>query len=113
MARIPYPTAADLQPVTLEELAKIRDINVFRMMAWAEGLAPPMFAFVKELFASLTLDARLRQLAIVCVGHLCASPCDNLRCSGCLVPSFFMCCLTWAFTPSSRSTWIRWVTARP
>ena len=24
MARIPYPTAADLQPVTLEELAKIR-----------------------------------------------------------------------------------------
>lgn len=74
MARIPYPTAADLQPVTLEELAKIRDINVFRMMAWAEGLAPPMFAFVKELFASLALDARLRQLAIVCVGHLCASP---------------------------------------
>jgi alkylhydroperoxidase family enzyme len=74
VARIPYPSAAELQPATQEALAKIRGINVFRMMAWAEGIAPPMFDFVKELFASLALDARSRQLAIVCVGHLCASP---------------------------------------
>lgn len=74
MARIPYPQPAELQPATQEALAKIRGINVFRMMAWAEGIAPPMFDFVKEVFASLALDARSRQLAIVCVGHLCASP---------------------------------------
>jgi 4-carboxymuconolactone decarboxylase len=73
MARIPYPEPAELQPATQEALAKIRGINVFRMMAWAEGVAPPMFDFVKEVFASLELDARSRQLAIVCVGHLCES----------------------------------------
>jgi 4-carboxymuconolactone decarboxylase len=73
VARIPYPEPAQLQPATQEALAKIRGINVFRMMAWAEGVAPPMFDFVKEVFASLQLDARSRQLAIVCVGHLCNS----------------------------------------
>lgn len=74
MARIPYPTAADLQPATQEALAKIRAINVFRMISWAEGIAPPMFDFVKELFVGLELDARSRQLAIVAVGHACNSP---------------------------------------
>lgn len=74
MARIPYPQASELQASTQEALAKIRGINVFRMMAWAEGIAPPMFDFVKEVFAGLQLDARSRQLAIVCVGHLCKSP---------------------------------------
>ena len=73
VARIPYPEPGELQAATQEALAKIRGINVFRMMAWAEGLAPPMFDFVKEVFASLELDARSRQLAIVCVGHLCRS----------------------------------------
>lgn len=73
MARIPYPEPGELRPETQEALGRIRGINVFRMMAWAEGIAPPMFDFVKELFASLELDARSRQLAIVCVGYICQS----------------------------------------
>ena len=73
MARIPYPDATALQEKTRAALATLPVRNAFSMIAHAEGLAPPAFDFVNAVFADMTLDARLRQIAILRVGYLCDS----------------------------------------
>ncbi len=74
MARIPYPDLADLPSETREALSRIRGINVFRLLAWAETLAPSLFEFVTKIFSQTKIDPRLRQLAILRVGQICGSP---------------------------------------
>lgn len=73
MARIPYPEIEALPAPTREALGKIRSINVFKLAAWADGLAPGFFAFVTDIFAKTQLDPKLRQIAILRVGHVCGS----------------------------------------
>lgn len=73
MARIPYPEVSTLPTATQEALGKIRSINVFKLAAWADGMAPSFFAFVTDVFAKTALDPKLRQIAILRVGHICQS----------------------------------------
>lgn len=73
MARIPYPEVSALPAATQEALGKIRSINVFKLAAWADGMAPSFFAFVTDVFAKTALDPKLRQIAILRVGHICQS----------------------------------------
>lgn len=73
MARIPYPNPATLRESTRVALATLPVRNAFSMIAHAEGLAPSTFDFVNAVFAGMTLEARLRQVAILRVGHLCNS----------------------------------------
>lgn len=73
MARIPYPDIEALPAPTREALGKIRSINVFKLAAWADGIAPTFFAFVTDIFAKMALDPKLRQIAILRVGHICDS----------------------------------------
>lgn len=73
MARIEYPQIESLPAETQEALRKIRSINVFKLAAWADSLAPSFFAFVTDIFAKTALDPKLRQIAILRVGHLCNS----------------------------------------
>lgn len=73
MARIPYPDVDALSVETREALGKIRSINVFKLAAWADGMAPSFFGFVNAIFAKTSLDPKLRQIAILRVGHICKS----------------------------------------
>lgn len=73
MARINYPAMEALSEETQAALQRIRPINVFSLMAWAETLAPPAFDFVIAIFSKMNLEPRLRQLAILRVGYLCES----------------------------------------
>lgn len=73
LARIPYPDIDALPVETREALGRIRSINVFKLAAWADGIAPSFFAFVTDVFAKTALDPKLRQIAILRVGHLCQS----------------------------------------
>lgn len=73
MARIPYPDVEALPAETRAALARMRAINVFRLAAWADGLAPSFYEFVAAIFTRTSLDPKLRQIAILRVGHLCGS----------------------------------------
>jgi len=73
LARIPYPDVDALSAETREALGRIRAINVFKLAAWADGLAPSFFGFVAGIFAKTSLDPKLRQIAILRVGHICKS----------------------------------------
>lgn len=74
MARIPYPDVEKLPPETRDALKKIRGINVFKLTAWADQLAPSFFGFVTAIFTKTSLDPKLRQIAILRVGNICGSP---------------------------------------
>ena len=73
MARLAYPDPGALPPETAAVLTTLPVRNVFKMMAHATTLAPPVFEFVNALFKGMQLDARLRQVAILRVGYLCES----------------------------------------
>lgn len=79
MARISYPDVDKLPAETREALGKIRAINVFKMAAWADSLAPSFFSFVIAIFANTALDPKLRQIAILRVGHLCKSSYETFQ----------------------------------
>lgn len=69
MARIPYPTREQLEEETATALAAMKPMNVFRMLARADSLAPPIFETTTRLFTKgrTKLHPRLRQVAIMCV----------------------------------------------
>jgi alkylhydroperoxidase family enzyme len=73
MARIPYPDPMTLPQATRDALARRRPLNVYRMIGQAETLAPPMVDLVSTILTGTALDPRLRELAILRVGHLCGS----------------------------------------
>jgi alkylhydroperoxidase family enzyme len=67
MARIPYPTPESLELEAAEALAGMKPMNVFRMLARADTLAPPIFEAATRLFTRgrTELTPRLRQFAIL------------------------------------------------
>lgn len=68
MARIPYPDPATLEPATVEFLARLPDLNIFRMLAGGEGLLAAFSRFGNHLLYKTALDPVLREIAIVRVG---------------------------------------------
>jgi alkylhydroperoxidase family enzyme len=73
MARIGYPQADGLDDSTRSLLAKLRQANVFRMLAHAEPALRPLVQLGSALLYQGALDPALRELVIVRVGHLCGS----------------------------------------
>jgi alkylhydroperoxidase family enzyme len=67
MARIPYPTREQLEQEAATALDGMKPMNVFRMLARADTLAPPIFEITTRLFTKgrTKLHARLRQVAIL------------------------------------------------
>ncbi|WP_339830135.1 carboxymuconolactone decarboxylase family protein [uncultured Parvibaculum sp.] len=73
MARIPYPDP-DLLP---SEDRALRDalppLNIFRMLSGSGASFAPFMALINAYLNSGLLDAELRELVILRVGHLCGS----------------------------------------
>lgn len=74
MTRLPYldPNRAS-EPVQ-EALAILPDLHLFRVLGHAEGALVPWLALGGALLSSLSLDARLRELAILQVAR--SADCD-------------------------------------
>jgi 4-carboxymuconolactone decarboxylase len=74
MSRIPLANL-DEQPESIRQWAARRgNFNVFRLLANAPRVFGGWTDMVDELFASPTFDARMRELIILRVAHLQASP---------------------------------------
>jgi 4-carboxymuconolactone decarboxylase len=74
MSRIPLVNL-DQQPDSIRQWAASRgNLNVFRLLANAPHVFGGWTEMVDELFASPTFDARMRELVILRVAHLQASP---------------------------------------
>jgi alkylhydroperoxidase family enzyme len=73
MARIGYPDPARLDERTRTLLGKLRQANVFHMLAHAEPALRPLVQLGSALLYEGELDARLRELVILRVGRLCGS----------------------------------------
>jgi alkylhydroperoxidase family enzyme len=67
MARIAYPSRESLEQEVADALAGMKPMNVFRMLARADALAPPIFEVATRLFTRgrTELPPRLRQVAIL------------------------------------------------
>jgi 4-carboxymuconolactone decarboxylase len=74
MSRIPL-VDLEQQPESIRRWAARRgNLNVFRLLANAPNVFGGWTDMVDELFASPTFDARMRELVILRVAHLQASP---------------------------------------
>lgn len=71
MARLPYLSAADLDESHRDLLS--RPINLFRLLANSPGALAMWHQFGEWIRWESTLDARLRELAILHVGYLASS----------------------------------------
>ena len=67
MARIPYPERNALQHEAALALDSMKPMNIFRMLARADSMAPPIFDAATRLFTKgcTELSPRLRQVAIL------------------------------------------------
>ena len=67
MARIAYPTREQLEQEAAQALDGMKPMNIFRMLARADALAPPIFDVTTRLFTRgrTQLSPRLRQIAIL------------------------------------------------
>ncbi len=70
MPRVPLLDAASAPPEAAEILPKLGPLNIFRVMAHADGLLPAFARFGGYLLNKTKLDARLREIAIIRVGVL-------------------------------------------
>jgi 4-carboxymuconolactone decarboxylase len=70
MARIPYPDPTELSDDTAEFLGRLPALNIFRMLAGADGLLQAFSRFGNHLLFRTELDPVLRELAILRVGVL-------------------------------------------
>jgi alkylhydroperoxidase family enzyme len=68
--KIPLPEDADLDSESLEILAKLPPLNVFRMMANAPASFRPLIEFAFSLLMTSEFDARKREIAILRVAHV-------------------------------------------
>ena len=73
MARLPYPDPATLPPAARELSARLPQINIFRMLAGSGPSFVPFMALINAYLNEGLLDAELRELVILRVGHLCGS----------------------------------------
>ncbi len=72
MARVSYKTAADLSPDDRDLLG--RDFNIYRALANSPKGAREFIGLTQFLRHHSRLDGRLRELAILQVGYMTASP---------------------------------------
>jgi 4-carboxymuconolactone decarboxylase len=70
MARIPYPDPKTLSAETQAILDGMQPLNIFRMMAGGEGLLRAFSRMGNYLLFRTSLDATLREIAIIRVGVL-------------------------------------------
>ena len=70
MARIPYPDPTELSEETTEFLGRLPALNIFRMLAGADGLLQAFSRFGNHLLNRTELDPVLRELVILRVGVL-------------------------------------------
>ncbi|MBM3567124.1 MAG: carboxymuconolactone decarboxylase family protein [Alphaproteobacteria bacterium] len=70
MARIPYADPARIHPKARAVLESLPPGNIFRIIAHAETVLDPFNRMGGALLRRGTLDPRLRELAILRVGHL-------------------------------------------
>ncbi len=72
MPRIPYPDPASFPPKLAEFQARIDpNVNIFRMLPWAETATEHWHRLGNALLQKSQLDPVLREMAIIRVGHLC------------------------------------------
>ncbi|MEE2689799.1 MAG: carboxymuconolactone decarboxylase family protein [Pseudomonadota bacterium] len=72
MARLPYLAKEDLKPEDQELLA--RDINLHKLLAHSPGAAQAFGSMGQYIRYGSSIDARLRELAILQVGWLARNP---------------------------------------
>lgn len=65
MARIPYPDPSQSPESVRETLARLPQLNIFRMLAHAETAFRPFLRFGGAVLTELQLDPKLRELAIL------------------------------------------------
>lgn len=71
MPRIPYPEPADMPPKLQAFQARIDpNVNIFRMLPWAESATEHWHRLGNALLQKSKLDPVLREMAILRVGHL-------------------------------------------
>lgn len=73
MARLPYPDPADLPAANRDLLKSLPQLNIFRMLAGSGASFVPFMALINAYLNDGLLDAELRELVILRVGHLCGS----------------------------------------
>lgn len=74
MARLPYPDLDHAAPELRELVLRLKSAHVFHMLAHAGAALRPFVQLGSALLFKGRLDPRLRELAILRVGHLCAAP---------------------------------------
>lgn len=74
MALLPYPDPADLPPANRALLQGLPPLNIFKMLAGSGPSFAPFMALINAYLNDGILDAELRELVILRVGHLCKSP---------------------------------------
>jgi 4-carboxymuconolactone decarboxylase len=77
MARIAYVDPASASAGVVETLAKVPDLNVFRLVANSPAAVSPMLRYGGTLLSRLDLDPILRELAILRVAAV--TNCDYER----------------------------------
>jgi 4-carboxymuconolactone decarboxylase len=73
MARIPYPDPASLSPESRALREGLPQLNIFRMLSGSGPSFAPFMALVNAYLNDGLLDAEMRELVILRVGHLCGS----------------------------------------
>ncbi|MDO8288106.1 MAG: carboxymuconolactone decarboxylase family protein [Parvibaculum sp.] len=73
MARLPYPDPASLPPASRDLLSGLPPLNIFRMIAGSGPSFVPFMSLINAYLNEGILNAELRELVILRVGHLCKS----------------------------------------
>jgi alkylhydroperoxidase family enzyme len=73
MARLPYPDPAALSETNRALLKTLPPLNIFAMLAGSGPSFAPFMALINAYLNNGILDAELRELVILRVGHLCNS----------------------------------------
>lgn len=74
MPRLPYPDLTTLDPASRRRLEERLPLNIYRMLCHAPTFFPGWMDLGRAVLYEAQLPARLRELAILRVGHLCRSP---------------------------------------
>lgn len=74
MTRLPYPDLRTLDTASRRRLEERLPLNIYRMLCHAPTFFPGWMDLGRAVLYEAQLPARLRELAILRVGHLCGSP---------------------------------------
>ncbi|WP_378741040.1 carboxymuconolactone decarboxylase family protein [Nocardia brasiliensis] len=69
MVRLPYGDLDALPPDVRARVNELGDLNISRMIAHCPGVVGPFHALARANLADTTLDARLREMVILLIGH--------------------------------------------